>query len=193
MKRKIAASIALMACVMAVTPVTANAAVKNSRCYTSGNGKVVVITGGKLPPCNGNNVDTESDSENVDTESNEYAQRVVELVNIEREKAGLSELKTDSKVAAAANVRATEIRKSFSHTRPDGRSFATALTDNGVSYRGSGENIAWGQKTPEEVVRGWMNSPSHRANILNARFTTIGVGNAQNAKGTRYWVQLFTY
>ena len=93
MKRKIAASIALMACIMAVTPVAANAAVKNSRCYTSGNGKVVVITGGKLPPCNGNNVDIESDSENVDTESNEYAQRVVELVNIEREKAGLSELK----------------------------------------------------------------------------------------------------
>ena len=96
-------------------------------------------------------------------------------------------------VQAAAQIRAKEIETSFSHTRPDGSSFSTALTQQGVTYRGSGENIAWGQKTPEQVMNGWMNSDGHRANILNKNYTTIGVGLYQNASGTNYWTQLFTY
>ena len=64
----------------------------------------------------------------------------------------------DTSIQTAAQVRAREIEKSFSHTRPDGSSFSTALTQQGVTYRGSGENIAWGQKTPEQVMNGWMNS-----------------------------------
>ena len=99
----------------------------------------------------------------------------------------------DEKVEAAALVRAKETEQSFSHTRPNGSSFSTALKEQGVSYRSSGENIAWGQKTPEDVMKAWMNSEGHRANILNARFTKIGVGYYQNARGTNYWTQLFTY
>ena len=68
-----------------------------------------------------------------------------------------------------------------------------ALKEAGVSYRGAGENIAWGQKSPEEVMKGWMNSAGHRANILNERFTAIGVGYHQNNKGVNYWSQLFIY
>ena len=56
----------------------------------------------------------------------------------------------------------------------------------------SGENIAWGQKTPEEVMKGWMNSEGHRANILNKNYTSIGVGYYQNAGGVNYWTQIFT-
>ena len=56
-----------------------------------------------------------------------------------------------------------------------------------------GENIAWGQKTPEQVMEGWMNSAGHRANILNEKYTSIGVGYYQNAAGRNYWSQLFTY
>ena len=129
----------------------------------------------------------------TDTENASFVQQVVNLVNQERAKAGLSPVTADTSIQAAAQVRAREIEKSFSHTRPDGSSFSTALTQQGVTYRGSGENIAWGQKTPEQVMNGWMNSDGHRANILNKNFTKIGVGYHQNTSGTNYWTQLFTY
>ncbi|NLL80316.1 MAG: CAP domain-containing protein [Clostridiales bacterium] len=133
-----------------------------------------------------------SGSCNIDSTVSDYAVRVVELVNKERAKNNLAPLTIDTSVTAAADTRAKEIVQSFSHTRPNGTSFSTALKEHGVSYRGSGENIAWGQKTPEEVVKTWMNSPGHRANILNSKYTKIGVGYYVNGK-TPYWVQLFTY
>lgn len=134
--------------------------------------------------------DTDTSEENTDLS---YAQQVVALVNEERAKAGLSALTMDADITAAANVRAKEIKQSFSHTRPDGSSFGTALKEQGVSFRGSGENIAWGQKTPEQVMDGWMNSTGHRANILNENFKNIGVGYYQDENGVNHWVQLFTY
>lgn len=140
--------------------------------------------------------DTEApDTEAPDTEgeSSQYAKEVLLLVNEERAKAGLKPLSANNKAEEAANVRAKEIQTSFSHTRPDGSNFASALTAAGVSYRGAGENIAWGQKTPKEVVTAWMNSEGHRANILNASFTEIGIGHAVNQSGVHYWTQLFTY
>ena len=120
-----------------------------------------------------------------------YANEVLRLVNIERSKAGLSALTTNSTLTAAANKRAQETVQSFSHTRPNGTGFQTALTEFGVSYRAAGENIAYGQRTPQEVVTGWMNSPGHRANILNANFNKIGIGVYQK-NGVIYWSQLFT-
>ncbi|MCU0079603.1 CAP domain-containing protein [Extibacter muris] len=122
-----------------------------------------------------------------------FAQQVAALVNAERAKEGLPALKMAEDVSRAALVRAKETEISFSHTRPDGRGFNTALTEQGVKFRGAGENIAWGQKSPQEVMKGWMNSPGHRANIMNSKYTTIGVGHYQNQKGTNYWTQLFTY
>lgn len=129
----------------------------------------------------------------VDTESLSYAEQVVELVNEERAKVGLSPVELDTEIASAALIRANEIKTSFSHTRPDGRKFSTVLTDNGIRFYGAGENIAWGQRSPEQVMNAWMNSDGHRANILNSKYTKIGVGHYQDAKGTNYWVQLFTY
>lgn len=140
-----------------------------------------------------NNQPETPEQPDVDENDNAFIQQVVNLVNQERAKAGLSPVKADVSVQAAAQIRAKEIETSFSHTRPDGSSFSTALTQQGVTYRGSGENIAWGQKTPEQVMNGWMNSDGHRANILNKNYTTIGVGLYQNASGTNYWTQLFTY
>lgn len=121
-----------------------------------------------------------------------YVKEVIDLVNAERAKAGLSALTMDKQVQAAAQVRAMECEQLFSHTRPNGTSFVTALQEQNVSYRRAGENIAWGQRTPQQVVTGWMNSEGHRANIMNPNFTTIGVGYYQNANGTNYWSQLFT-
>jgi len=121
-----------------------------------------------------------------------YAQEVVRLVNEERAAVGLAALVLDKEVEAAALVRARETVTNFSHTRPNGSSFSSALTESGISYRGAGENIAYGQSSPEVVVNGWMNSPGHRANILNSSFIKIGVGYYQ-AGGVNYWTQLFTY
>lgn len=122
-----------------------------------------------------------------------YGLRITELVNEHRVAAGLNPVKYSAKLSEAAQVRAVEIEKSFSHTRPDGRYFSTVFAEHGISYRYSGENIAWGQKSPEEVVRAWMNSPGHRANIMNKSFTELGVGYRQNARGVNYFTQLFIY
>lgn len=129
------------------------------------------------------------DEENSDAD--DFALAVLGLVNEERAKAGLNALTLDASSQEAANVRAVEIQKSFSHTRPNGSGFSTALTEAGVRYTASGENIAYGQNSPQEVMSGWMNSSGHRANILNASFTSIGIGHMENASGVDYWTQLF--
>ena len=107
------------------------------------------------------------------------------------QEAGLSELELDADLCAAAQARAQEIAQSFSHTRPDGSSCFTILEEFGISYRAAGENIAMGQRTPEEVMDGWMNSSGHRANILNGTFTSIGVGYYVDGAGAAHWVQIF--
>lgn len=122
-----------------------------------------------------------------------YGLRITELVNEHRKAAGLAPVTYSAKLSAAAQVRAVEIEKSFSHTRPDGRYFSTVFAEHGITYRYSGENIAWGQRSPEEVVTAWMNSAGHRANILNANFKELGVGYRQNARGVNYFTQLFIY
>ena len=139
-------------------------------------------------PDNGTEQQPEDDTGSM---QGDFASQVVALVNAERAKHGLSALKVDAKVQQAALVRAKETAQSFSHTRPNGSSFSTALTEAGVSYRRAGENIAYGQSTPQQVMNAWMNSSGHRANILNENFTTIGVGYTV-INGTAYWTQLFT-
>lgn len=130
-------------------------------------------------------------SNTPDSSVGTYAARVLELVNEERAKAGVAPLTLDTSAQAAADTRAREIKSSFSHTRPNGSSFSTALTEAGVNFRASGENIAYGQKSPEAVMNGWMNSSGHRANILNKNFTSIGIGHYQDGAGVDYWTQLF--
>ena len=133
------------------------------------------------------------DPEQPTDQERAYIQQVITLVNEERAKAGLSPVTEAGDVAAAASVRAREIPGNFSHSRPNGTYYNTALDEGGVKYRGSGENIAYGQRTAAEVMNGWMNSQGHRANILNGNYTNIGVGYYENGSGVKYWVQLFTY
>ncbi len=122
-----------------------------------------------------------------------FANEVFMLTNIEREKAGLSMFGQASALTKTAVVRANElvIKYLASHNRPDGREFHTAYDENGVIYKLAGENIAMGQRTPKEVVDGWMNSPGHRANILNPKFGRLGVGVAIDENGVLYWSQNF--
>ena len=116
--------------------------------------------------------------------SSSLASQVVTLVNEYRAEYGLSPVRVDSDLTAAAVVRAKECAVSFSHTRPDGSSWST------VSSKARGENIAMGYNSAEKVMAAWMTSEGHRANILRESFTTIGVG-AYEVNGVLYWAQEF--
>lgn len=118
---------------------------------------------------------------------------VVRLCNVERANAGLSALALDPTLTKAAMTRANETVTLFDHTRLDGTLFYTVLNQFNFQYQTVGENIAAGQTTPAGVVSSWMDSPGHRANILNENFTKIGVGYicAPGDVYYHYWVQIF--
>ena len=121
-----------------------------------------------------------------------YAHEVVRLVNLERQKQGLHPLSQDNvNLGICADIRANETMRLFSHTRPNGESCFTVLAECGVVSKTAAENIACGYSSPDSVVNGWMNSPGHRANILNGAYSDTGVGAARHSDGTLYWVQLF--
>lgn len=123
-----------------------------------------------------------------------YEQKVAELVNIERQKAGLSALTFDQSVSNVARTKSKDMAANnyFAHQSPTYGSAGDMLTKFGIRWSAWGENIASGQRTPEAVVTAWMNSAGHRANILSTNFSKIGVGYAVNSNGTPYWTQIFT-
>ena len=124
-----------------------------------------------------------------DSYAKEFEAEVVRLVNIERKKAGLAELRHNWELSRVARYKSEDMRDKgyFSHTSPTYGSPFQMMKSFGISYRTAGENIAKGQTTPAAVVKGWMNSPGHRANILKSSFTEIGVGYASG----NYWTQMF--
>lgn len=126
----------------------------------------------------------------TDTTVLSYEQQVVDLVNNIRRQNGLPELTHNWELSRVARYKSQDMcdYRYFSHTSPVYGSPFTMIRNFGVSYRTAGENIAKGQKTPQAVVSGWMNSSGHRANILNASFTAIGVGYVSNGN---YWTQMF--
>ncbi|HBF6275172.1 TPA: sporulation protein [Clostridioides difficile] len=122
-----------------------------------------------------------------------YQKEVVDLVNVERAKAGLNPLTLDSSISNVATKKSQDMidNNYFSHNSPTYGSPFDMLKKFGVSYKTAGENIAMGQKTPKEVVNAWMNSEGHRKNIMNPNFSKIGVGVAQKSGGSIYWTQIF--
>ncbi|MEG1441315.1 MAG: RICIN domain-containing protein [Oscillospiraceae bacterium] len=116
---------------------------------------------------------------------NDFEWEVLRLVNIERAKAGLDSLALLEPMQKAAGVRENELKTLFSHTRPDGSGCETVVPQD-FSYNAFGENIAQGQKSPKQVMKDWMNSEGHRANILSKKYGYMGVGFSENN-----WVQLF--
>ena len=119
-----------------------------------------------------------------------YEAEVVRLVNVEREKKGLSPLVADWQLSRVARYKSQDMKDNryFSHTSPVYGSPFEMMKSFGISYRSAGENIAKGQATPAAVVNAWMNSAGHRANILNASFTHIGIGYVADGN---YWTQMF--
>lgn len=128
--------------------------------------------------------------EKLPMQAGSFMLEVLRLTNIEREKQGLAPLEYYSVAQSAADIRAQEIRKEFSHTRPDGSDCFTVLDDINVEYFTAGENISYGYSTPQDAVTAWMDSQSHRENILSSDFTHLVVG--YNADGSSpFWVQIF--
>ncbi|WP_275561722.1 CAP domain-containing protein [Streptomyces sp. 5-6(2022)] len=121
------------------------------------------------------------------------ASEVIALTNAERAAARLAPLAPDPRLTAAAQAHSDDMvaRDFYSHTGPEGHQPWDRARAAGATHRGIGENIACGQRSPEEVVRGWMNSPGHRANILKPDFTHIGVGHATGSRAGTYWTQVF--
>lgn len=120
--------------------------------------------------------------------SSSFEEEVVRLVNAERSKQGLPPLLHRLDIKNVAEKKAMDMINSgyFSHTSPNYGSPFQMLKSHGISYRSAGENIAKGQRAPQEVMNSWMNSSGHRANILSRNFNAIGVGYYNGA-----WVQLF--
>ncbi|MBM3275233.1 MAG: hypothetical protein FJZ00_08765 [Candidatus Sericytochromatia bacterium] len=121
-------------------------------------------------------------------------QAVVDATNRERARYGLRPLTASPALNRVAQNRSADMarRRYFDHTDPDGRDPFWHLRNAGIRYMAGAENIAMGQRSAAEVVTGWMNSPGHRANILNGRLGHIGVGLARDSRGTPYWTQIFT-
>ena len=122
--------------------------------------------------------------------SENFAVEVLNLVNAERAKVGVSPLKLADDLQQASAIRARELVQNFSHTRPDGSDCFTVMQRRGRTW---GENIAAGYPSASETVEQWMNSAGHRKNILNPNFKELGVGYTYENHSTyhHYWVQLF--
>lgn len=133
---------------------------------------------------------TEETNEQASYQLSQYEQQVVDLTNQERAKQGLPALKADLELSKVAREKSLDMQKNnyFSHTSPTYGSPFDMMKQFGISYKAAGENIAKGQRTPQEVVNAWMNSSGHRQNILSSNFTHIGVGYV--AEGN-YWTQQF--
>lgn len=144
------------------------------------------------------------DVKNADEFLGDIEREIIDLVNEEREYEGLSSLEFNETLRTAARVRSKELllNDHFDHTRPDGRAWQTVFDDAvPMSYRAAGENLATitmerGYKsfTAEDWMDLWMNSESHRENILRDGFTHIGVGVCFEKDGdsyTAYATQLF--
>ncbi len=119
--------------------------------------------------------------------------RVWEITNEERAKAGLPALQYDENLAEVARAHSVDmdLRSFFAHDNPDGQTPFDRMEAAGFRYSYAAENIAWNQRSPEAVMTAWMNSPGHRANILNPNVTYVGIGLHIAADGSYYWTQNF--
>ena len=126
----------------------------------------------------------------LDSSVTDYEAEVIRLVNAERAKQGLKELTANWELSRVARYKSQDMvdNRYFSHNSPTYGTPFQMIRNFGISFRTAGENIAYGQRTPQAVVNAWMNSSGHRANILNASYTQIGVG---YVTGGNYWTQMF--
>ena len=122
----------------------------------------------------------------------EDEQGVLDRTNAERKAAGFGPLKASPKLFQAARAHSENMaNQSKLEHELDGKRVADRVRALRYSYKMCGENIAWNSQNPEQVVKCWMDSPGHRANLLMKDYTEIGIGVAKNDKGEPYWTQVF--
>ena len=126
----------------------------------------------------------------LDSSVRSFEQEVIRLVNEQRVQNGLNPLTENWELSRVARYKSQDMvdNRYFSHTSPTYGSPFQMIRAFGISFRRAGENIAYGQRTPQAVVNAWMNSSGHRANILNASYTQICVGYVADGN---YWTQMF--
>ena len=126
----------------------------------------------------------------LDAAVSAYESEVIRLVNLQRTQHGLKPLSANWELSRVARYKSQDMvdYRYFSHTSPTYGTPFQMIRSFGLSFRTAGENIAYGQRTPQAVVNAWMNSSGHRANILNAGYTQIGVGYVADG---HYWTQMF--
>lgn len=141
---------------------------------------------------NGDNI-TDGNDESTERGESAQAREVLNLVNAERKKQGLTPLTLSNKLTSVANTKAKDmaVNHYFDHNSPTYGSPFQMLQQFGIKYSYAGENIAAGQKTAAQVMNSWMNSSGHRANILNKNYTELGVGFYAGGSYDTYWVQEF--
>lgn len=129
----------------------------------------------------------------VDPAAQSFEEQVVTLTNKERAKQGLKPLTMNWELQRVARIKSEDMRDKnyFDHNSPTYGSPFDMMKNFGIKYTSAGENIAAGQQTPEAVVKAWMESPGHRANILNSSYNQIGVGYAKGGSYGIYWTQQF--
>ncbi len=128
-----------------------------------------------------------------------FTSEVLRLTNVFRQQNGLQPLTLNSKLATAAQAHSQNMGNLdfFSHTGADGSSSSQRISAAGYAWSAAGENIGVGYTTPDAVVQGWINSPGHRANMLNANYRDIGIGyfylanDTGNVNWQSYWTQKF--
>jgi uncharacterized protein YkwD len=119
--------------------------------------------------------------------------RVVQIVNLERQRRGLRPVEPVDLLADAARGHSADMakRRYLAHVSPEGGTVADRITAAGYRWSNVGENIAWGQPDPRAVMKDWMHSRGHRVNILNPEFVHLGVGIAHDARQRIVWTQNF--
>lgn len=143
---------------------------------------------------NSNTVKTTTSNNTSNSNNNNYnqneAKKLLYLVNNYRKENGLKEVTWNNSLENSSKMRAKEIVQKFEHIRPDKTKYSTTIN---IKYKSSGENIAGGQMSAEEVFDSWLSSPAHKNNILSPKYNQMAVAlyidNLSEYK--YYWVQIF--
>ena len=126
----------------------------------------------------------------VITKQTSYRNKLIKLINKDRRRYGFSSFDKNSVLHAAAQKRAKELSKKFSHKRPNGDKWTSAISMK-YDFKRAAENIACDFAKPEQVVDAWMDKASTKAKIISKQYDEIGVGVYLAPDGYLYWCAIF--
>jgi uncharacterized protein YkwD len=156
---------------------------------------LAVVLAGTVVACNLPTSPERAPDENVVVAPSGLIAEIIQRTNEERRTAGLQGLAANNLLMQAAEIQVAQIATAgrLEHTLPEARypSLADRVNSTGYNWQTIGENLATGQRDAAQAMASWMGSPGHRANILNASFTEIGVAYVVDPSGRPWYVQVF--